>query len=335
MGLMKAPKTVWNYSSKTEAERVVFTLKQTLNRFYAHAGFLVLPYLIFGNGKTVFLPDLSLPPGFLAKVKKLKIKNFADIDAIIVSEIAEKLPNNENSVDQTQKQWQKSQKAFWQEFFCLFPRFAGKIKSLEIRPTAYGSLSSFNTDFKKKGEIIVYLRRDMDISHLAEAIISSIFADLETENYDWSSQEAVTDFLLTKTALMNLFPGYRTTAYLTGRHESAKATADSRKFLKKMGVDNKKIFSLKNEDILIEGRPIDGGFSATEKGVLSLLVRNKNRLVSFDRLGETIWGNQAFEKYSDWALAKMVQRLRDKIEDFGVSPCVIQTKRKEGYILAD
>lgn len=61
------------------------------------------------------------------------------------------------------------------------------------------------------------------------------------------------------------------------------------------------------------------------------LIKNSNNVVSFDQISDIIFVNE--EKFSLFALAKFIQRLREKLEMNGISGSFIQTLRGKGYLL--
>jgi len=58
-------------------------------------------------------------------------------------------------------------------------------------------------------------------------------------------------------------------------------------------------------------------------------------VVSFDEIAEIIWGEDYYDKFSEYAITKTMQRLREKIALMGVFPQIIQTVKKSGYVLLD
>ena len=75
--------------------------------------------------------------------------------------------------------------------------------------------------------------------------------------------------------------------------------------------------------------------SNQERAVLSKLINSKNHIVTFDSLGDLLWGDQVAHKYSLYAISKVIENLRKKLIDFGLYKEVILTKRKQGYCLID
>lgn len=68
--------------------------------------------------------------------------------------------------------------------------------------------------------------------------------------------------------------------------------------------------------------------------VLKLIIKNKDKVVTFDEIAENIWQEQVDDKFSLESLAKIIQNLRNKIRNQGVKKEVIFTKRGNGYLLS-
>lgn len=53
--------------------------------------------------------------------------------------------------------------------------------------------------------------------------------------------------------------------------------------------------------------------------------------MSYDELADTVWGVGEFKTF--WALNKMVERMRVKLEKLGIEGERIESVRGQGYIL--
>ena len=175
----------------------------------------------------------------------------------------------------------------------------------------------------------------MSPAQIAEAILSSLFKpELEKQNYGWQETEGVIDFLMQYAQLKEIFEHYQPTLRTIRSKEDGKLAIESQKYLKRLGIPTGEIFSLENDRILIDGKTPKENFSANETKVIRLLVTNKNQLCSFDQIGDVLW-EDSVESFSVWAISKLIQRIRNKLQANGVSPAVIQTQRGHGYILKD
>lgn len=340
---MTTPTTCWHYSVETEADRITQAITQTINRFYQKYGFLVLPRRVNGGIKSIYLPELSFGkiPGFWMKIKKSDLDIPMPIDQTIKRQVMvlvkkEKMKFEEKKIKKLKLDWTKTEKRFWKVFFDLFPFLSEKEFDLEIRPTSFGSLASFNlVDLeKKKVKIKIYIRVDMPVSHVAEAILSSIFTKiLKEDGYDWEEREAVIDFTLSFSKMANLFSGYKPTLQGIRAKEKAELALESQKYLKRLRISTAKIFTTKDNRIFIDKKPPVEKFSFNEGMALKFLIENENRLCSLEEIAEIIWKQNSYEKFSPWAIAKLVQRVRDKVKKSGISPAIIQTQRGRGYLL--
>ena len=70
-------------------------------------------------------------------------------------------------------------------------------------------------------------------------------------------------------------------------------------------------------------------FGKFELKLLNQLFKNKDSVVSRDRIGETLWGINWYEKYSDWAIDSHISNIRKKIS----KDWKILTRRERGYML--
>ncbi len=69
-----------------------------------------------------------------------------------------------------------------------------------------------------------------------------------------------------------------------------------------------------------------------EAAILKLLYRNKNKLVSYDTIGEVLWKDDP-DKYSLWAISQIVRRIRKSLAGNFINPKIISSQRSKGYIL--
>jgi len=66
--------------------------------------------------------------------------------------------------------------------------------------------------------------------------------------------------------------------------------------------------------------------------ILEILYKKKGKLVTYDEIGELIWQADQ-DKFSLWAIAQIIRRLRKKLSFYFINPQTIRSIRGEGYIL--
>ncbi len=338
-------KTVWEYSEKTEAERLIHTAHQMAVDFYRANNFIVLPYAPnIDNPLIVTFPDLSYKniSKFWDKVKKVDV---LDYPLVIRKDLLDQTislikTSNLNSVnfESVKNNWGKAQKDVLDMIYKVMPSKRGKIKEIRIHPTGFGTSSSFS--FKdKNGLFVVYLRQDQGIKTIAEAIVTTL---TRTDIYNdlsgtWSESELVTDWIVTKSAVADVINQYSKndpfTPTLKGVRvkEFAKLNQESNDFYKKLGIKfEKKFFGVNGKIPEINKQPIEK-LNHPEKVLMSLLIQNSNDVVTIDQIAENIYPNE--NNFSLYAIAKTVERLRGKLELNGISGSHIQTSRGKGYLL--
>lgn len=319
-------KTIWKNTKETEVQRLAQIAAQIGNRFYLKNGFLVLPFLVKNNPSTVFLPPLGYPKILFEKTASLELSIPMKVPEKLLKTLSRLLSYKEINFQKQKSSWEKIEKKFWQSLFKILPE-ATKIKELEIWSTNFGSITSFHLE---KNKIFVWLRKGGNISHLAEAIISAIILN---KNYFWREKEAIVDFLLKESSLARLFPKYKPTL-LSLKKENKILEKESLKYLASLGVKVGEIFKIKRGQIFCDEKliPLDL-FTTKERKLLKLFIKKKNNVVSFDELANPLWKDE--ERFSLWAIAKRVERLRKKFSELNLSPELLQTKRGEGYFLMD
>lgn len=77
------------------------------------------------------------------------------------------------------------------------------------------------------------------------------------------------------------------------------------------------------------------GLSTSEQIILQLFLENRNKIVTYDQLAAVMWPENTAEKFSLYAISKIVQRVKDKIADSGIRQQLIHAQRGEGYVLFD
>lgn len=338
-------RTLWEYSSRSEAERLLHSAHQISVGFYKTNNFIVLPYNPnINNANIVTFPYLPYQkiPRFWEQVKKVDVNTLPiKVDAKLV-DATEKLLSTSNlpepDFSKTQELWQTVENEVINEIYKVLPNKKNAINKITIFPTSFGTSSSFNW-INKKGEIIIYLREGQGIHAICEAIITSlnrsdIYNKLEGL---WQESEIITDYLVTETSIAKVLQKYEKAINyiptLKGVRikQQAKLLAESDEFYKKLGIPNfNKPFSLNGLIPEINKTPIEN-LNIKERLILKKLIEKANIVVTFDELADEVFNNE--NDFSLYAIAKTMQRLRDKLEANGISGSYIQTLRGKGYVL--
>lgn len=76
---------------------------------------------------------------------------------------------------------------------------------------------------------------------------------------------------------------------------------------------------------------LDCLLTKSELSCLKALFEKRNHLLDRDTLAKYLWGENWEEKYSDWAVAHVVCRLRNKVSH--LNSLSIETRRDLGFVL--
>ena len=90
---------------------------------------------------------------------------------------------------------------------------------------------------------------------------------------------------------------------------------------------------LKANKIIVDKQDISSQFSFTQFEVLSLLLKNKGKVVSREQIAEAVWRKGWQDKYSDWAIDKTISGLRKKLKKLWIDPQIIATVKTKGFKL--
>ncbi len=93
--------------------------------------------------------------------------------------------------------------------------------------------------------------------------------------------------------------------------------------------------TLDHDSLFINHGRVDSLISVRERVFLVYMLQHKATTVSRDTVAEMLWGENWQEQYSDWALDQAIRRLRNRLEQFGLSKQLIQTVKGKGYRYGD
>lgn len=330
----------WLNGSVYDAARVAGTFLEVKEQFFQHHNFVVLPY---PSAHSVFLPDIDYS-SFIA-VKHAPTYHPGEFSPELLAAIQRLLDTYPSikKVDHSdiQTQFEYIQPQLEQSLKMLFPHLYKNIKSMTLITTAYGSEGSF--DYKKEGNnyhLFIWIRTtgissDSIIAQLIHCIVS-VFVLISTKVADsktaaWKQREAIVDFLLQHTQLHDLWNQvYQTLRVVESKQKSQKISADSHQYLHKLKATiTPPRISKKGEIYRVDSIALEH-LNVKEEQLLSILYSHKNTFVDKDTLYEALYGEDGG---SDWSLSKLIERLRNKIENAGILYPIILTSRRQGYKL--
>ncbi|MEK9201276.1 MAG: winged helix-turn-helix domain-containing protein [Patescibacteria group bacterium] len=330
--------TVWNYSTRHEAERLIHCAHQIATGFFKINGFIVLPYPAIAEDNIVSIPTLPYLsiPRFWQRASRIDLSTLPIIAPKDLVDETEDLIKKANlpqpDFSQLKELWDKNQDTIIKTIYQVIPGKKDSISKIEIWPTAFGTGCSFNRHKKPGDSIILWLRADQNIGSIVEAILTSL---TRQDVYDqlgglWQESEIIVDWLLTFSPLAEIIkkidPDWTKTLTIksTRTKQSASLMQRSDKFLHSVGAPAVGIDAIRQIPT--------SSFSSRERELLDLLIAKSPNFATMDEIGDILFRNNE-DAYSLSAIAKAMQRLRDHLEQTGISGSYIQTKRGEGYLL--
>lgn len=263
--------------------------------FYQRLNFYVLPFMPEKfRGRVVFFPE-KFEPEKIYKKQKAKIQKL-------------------------EKDFNKVKNEFHRKLKNFFP----EIDKLEITvsPSLYGTVGSYNIE---GGKIKVFPRYDRTVNHLQKLIVTVLIhyynyepiGILEKNTNRWKQKQeeaARIEKLVVKSKKSKSFVKILDTEF------AGHLAEESAKYLEKLKAPSK--FEVEKPENL----------TRSEKDVMNLLLRNKNKLVTFDQIAEEIWREKQFEKYSEYAITTIIKKIKKKLKQ-KTDKHIIQAQRGVGYIL--
>lgn len=224
---------------------------------------------------------------------------------------------NIKRVDKLKTEWKKTEGNFFDKLRSYFPKLNGL--NIYIEPSIYGTIGSYDT--KYNNSVYIYPRYDRSLIDIQKLLINAVTHyfmfdpkdDIDEPNKIWQDKQKMAKEIQEK-----IFPEhkYRSMVEILDRQFSGKLAAKSIKYLQELGLI--KLIKVNKPENL----------TRSESVVFSLLTGDKNKIVSFDEIADHIWKDRSDEKYSEYAITKLIERLKKKLPKN-----VIHVQRGVGYIL--
>ncbi|MBI5127188.1 winged helix-turn-helix domain-containing protein [Candidatus Roizmanbacteria bacterium] len=87
---------------------------------------------------------------------------------------------------------------------------------------------------------------------------------------------------------------------------------------------------IREDSIFLNDKDISYQLTKSELRIIRFLVKNKNILVTRNQIAEKIWGVNWEHDYSDWAIDRLIYRLRLKLKKLGYDESLIKTYKSRG-----
>ncbi len=263
--------------------------------FYQKLNFYILPFMPekFRN-RVVFFPE-EFEPEKIYRKQKVKILKL-------------------------ESEWNNQINDYSKKLSTCFPNLNDI--NIIISPQLYGTIGSYKLD---KNKITVKPRYDRNIVGLHKLVITALVhyfeynpkKSIENEIEIWKDKQNKSKLIqekIIKSSKVKSMTNVLDTEF------AGKLAEESAKYLEKLK-SSSNFEVVKPENLTV-----------SERNLLNLLLRNKNKLVTFDEIAEEIWKDKVFEKYSEYAITTIVKKIKKKLLQ-KTDKHIIQAQRGVGYIL--
>ncbi|MBP9759071.1 helix-turn-helix domain-containing protein [Candidatus Dojkabacteria bacterium] len=339
-------KIKWVYEKSNDIYRLNYTFSRIFGGFYINRGIPLMPLNVNTEEKKVVkLPDCEF--GELVKYRDRfallsndKYKIFTKIDKEIY-DIFSAISNDGlgfESVYLIEKRFNEIQVEF--EKFCT--QFFANINlddiEITVYPTHFGTQSSYDILLPNETNFNIFFRNDSSLEDLVSVILSALFYYNLQENYlaSWMESQTLIYWLLQETSLTKVLGLDKSKlkesmVYKIKNGYSKQVRDISDKVNSQLCLNLKQIrLELIQDKIYKDGKEVIG-LVEWEKNVLKYFLNNQDRIIEYNQISDIL--NIQDEDYSLWAIAKRIQRLRDKMDMLGLGGYVIQNVRGKGFML--
>lgn len=281
----------WSFSITSQKKRYKEVRKKLKSGFYQNLKFYVLPFMPEKfRSRIVIFPNVCEPEKIYRKQK-----------------------HRLNSIESN---WYKSEPKFLKQVHKVFPKVHAL--NITISPSLYGTMGSY---YLSKGKIKLTPRYDrslVDIQKLLITALTHYFHFGYTKKFTKPSKNFVKKQLMSSNLQVQIMKSKKPNGLIKilNTRFAGKLAEKSAAYLSQLGLD--KTSKLNHP----------ANLTKKERLLYTLLLTNKNKLASFDLIANTIWGEKTYDNYSEYAITKLVERLKKKLPKNS-----IHSQRGQGYLL--
>ena len=286
--------------------------------FFREKLYLILPYLSkqkYIAGKTVYLPKL-----YGEKSPSLSLSK---------NEIMEGLKKHKVDNGIYENYFKDNFKNFWSDLSSIIPITSLlKVGSIVVEVSNVGSGGRCFTESYGKGVLGLRIRSDMPLNQLFSLILMGVLnINGFNSNFTWEEMTALRDWLMESSVLSKYFiKDFSMLKGLRKNIQQGKYFIDSQNYLKEIGIVSD--INVVDTKVNINGQTLTLGDK--EGKILSLLIANKGKVVSYDDIFKGVWGENV-DKFSLYSISKLVERVRKKLLKGKINNLVIQAYKGKGY----
>jgi len=331
-------KTVWVFNKKDQFNRFIFNAEHIFDGFYQEIRMYILNFIPNKfKDRVVYFPKVDT---FIKHFRKCdKRSDIRKISKNIISDIGD-IINIQNMkykyrYELFKNKWKKNEIKFYKALIKNFPEF--KYNTLEVHMSLFGTVGSYNIS-NYKNKVLIFPRIDRSIEAIFRLAITAFTHKYYFPNYvgfgdknmldvnKWREKQKLAQKIANKKEFRDIMTIKTGFLDILEINFSGNLVLESVKYLKELGYPIKsKLKSINNINYLTK----------KEKEILTKLINKRNDIVTFDEIADVIWKDNVCEKFSLYAIAKLIERIRKKLKQNGIINNLIHTQRGKGYILYD
>lgn len=326
---------LWQFSKKEQIRRYLFCAQHIQDGFYQKMKFYVLPFVPEKfRDRIVYFPFISSFLKIFAKTKLINMNTVIpkNVRNDIWKKAEKDYAKTKLHLEQLQNEWNIIKKKF---ITFLKDKNLNIQERIVISPTLFGTCGQYS--MAKEGTLSIHPRFDRKTEDVLQLILAAIYhtkilsktvpcksIELLNKNLWYKLQKQLIQVSsLLKSDIHKSSKGMLRILYSNFAGNLAQKSVE---YLKTLG------YPLKSE---IENIKQIKFLTKNERKVLERLIEKRNKIVTFDEISDLIWGKQSVEKYSLYAITKLIERVRKQIRKNGIAIGPIHTQRAKGYLLYD
>lgn len=331
-----------SFDPKYQIQMYINNAKDISNGFFGRARAVVLPY---DNGKDWFLPDYKLfqDKEFVSVLSEYSDHDFLNINPILFEKtkrVFDLYPSEKDFIEEI-KVIKRDEKEYIRVLETMFD--LSNIEKIVLIPKLFGTNGTFSKSKNPNGKYTLFasFRKNGTAS-----VAGSIFgAYIVTVSELWPSKsfgtfiqsQSILSFMSKYSNLSKFFKtknGIDQNTVELLNEDRGKYVLESAKYMKEMGIEIGNNFTYDEQGIYFNSKFLKG-LQKKEADILKLLIDNSSKIVTFDMIADTYWGEQVGEKFSIYSISKIIEKIRKSLRENGIKVSVISTVRKRGYMLLD
>lgn len=320
-------KTTWEWSKESEANRILQAAHNIGNGFYSLNNFGVCSSTDPYTPTSVNIPSLNYAAirEFWLRLREVDSTSLPASDPTNLAH--DLLPHlddcSQPDMTALQTLWDQHADQLIDLVQDALPRLQLP-DHLVIYLTRFGTIGSFgNYNQATEDHLTIFLRQDASLDNLVYCLLAALLRPIHKQDgLTWSESQAILDHLISQSQLgkyLDTISPRNPTQLVTALRQRSRLPTSSKNFLQQIGAPQTDL-----------SQPLHN-LTAREQKILNRLIELQGKTLIYDDLADLIFDDE--EGYSLTVMGKVIERLRAKLEQNGITGSVVATDRARGYYL--